>query len=325
MCTITETDINGLAALRADATNNLDWSSPFILPEWLKVWSQIFGQGNHPCISVIKDGEKVIGVAPLQLKDHTAHFLGATDVCDYQDFIVATGSESDFFKTILDYMKENNITGLDLKHVRPDSLTMTALLPLAKERGYTVESLRDDVSVEMDLPNTFEGYLDSLDTKQRHEIRRKLRRLTEEGNITYRFIEKGHGLTSGMGLFYKMFTESREDKAAFLTERMKYYFDLLSDRLAEIGLFRLGVLELDEKPVAEIICFDYNNTIYLYNSGYDPQYVTLSAGLLSKVYAIKDSIEKGKKKFDFLKGNEIYKYRLGGQEVPLYRCLIGIK
>ncbi len=109
-----------------------------------------------------------------------------------------------------------------------------------------------------------------------------------------------------------------------MTERMKSFFNLLADTMAKIGLLRLGVLELDNQPVAEIMCFDYNNCIYLYNSGYDPRYTSLSAGLLSKVLAIKDSIEKGKKRFDFLKGEEIYKYHLGGKEVPLYRCQIAI-
>ena len=85
------------------------------------------------------------------------------------------------------------------------------------------------------------------------------------------------------------------------------------------------MLELDTRPVAEIMCFDYNNCIYLYNSGYDPGYTALSAGLLSKVLAIKDSIEKSKSRFDFLKGAEIYKNHLGGREVPLYRGQVAIK
>jgi CelD/BcsL family acetyltransferase involved in cellulose biosynthesis len=72
------------------------------------------------------------------------------------------------------------------------------------------------------------------------------------------------------------------------------------------------------------MCFEYNDCIYLYNSGYDPRYTSLSAGLLSKVLAIKDSIERGVKRFDFLKGAETYKYHLGGKEVPLYRCQIAV-
>jgi CelD/BcsL family acetyltransferase involved in cellulose biosynthesis len=185
-----------------------------------------------------------------------------------------------------------------------------------------VESIQEDVSLEMDLPAGFEEYLETLNSKQRHEVRRKLRRLAEEGNIEYRFIENGDELQPALDTFFKMFVESRQDKAAFLTERMKAFFRSMTDMMAENGLLKLGILELDKKPVAEILCFDYQDGIYLYNSGYDPQYVSLSAGLLSKVLAIKDSIEKGKKKFDFLKGRETYKYHLGGKEVPLFRCRI---
>jgi CelD/BcsL family acetyltransferase involved in cellulose biosynthesis len=122
-----------------------------------------------------------------------------------------------------------------------------------------------------------------------------------------------------------MFVTSRQDKADFMTEQMERFFRLLVTAMQDIGLLKLGALELDNRAVAEILCFDYNNCMYLYNSGYEPEYTSLSAGLLSKVLAIKDSIEKGMNKFDFLKGAEPYKYHLGGQEVPLFRCQIIIK
>ncbi len=302
----------------------LNWSSPFILPEWLRVWWQVFGSEPKPFIRVVKQGNEAIGIAPLTIKENTASFIGDTDVCDYQDFIVVPGKERDFFNVLLDDLKKNGIKHLDLKHIRPDSTVLTNLTPLAESRNYEVISEKEAVSFEMDLPSSFDAYLESLSTKQRHEVRRKMRRLMEEGNIEYRFIEKGDEIKASLDTFFKMFIESRQDKAAFLTEQMKSYFKLLADVLADIGILKIGVLELDDKPIAEIMYFDYNNCIYLYNSGYDPQYVSLSVGLLSKVYAIKDSIEKGKKKFDFLKGAEVYKGHLGGKEVPLYRCQINI-
>jgi hypothetical protein len=51
----------------------------------------------------------------------------------------------------------------------------------------------------------------------------------------------------------------------------------------------------------------------------------LSAGLLSKVLCIKESIKLGRKKWDFLKGAEKYKYQLGGSEIKLYNYQIAIK
>lgn len=73
-----------------------------------------------------------------------------------------------------------------------------------------------------------------------------------------------------------------------------------------------------------IMYFDYRNNVYLYNSAYDPDYKSLSVGIISKARCIQDSIEKGKRIFDFLKGPEQYKYYLGGKEIPLYNYRISL-
>jgi CelD/BcsL family acetyltransferase involved in cellulose biosynthesis len=323
-CRIIATTLNELKKYRKDVDLNFKWSSPFVLPEWLDAWWRVFGSDFKPYVRTIFQGDEPIGVAPLMTKNGKAYFMGSTDVCDYQDFIISTGKEKDFFTALLDDLKQNSIKQLDLKHVRPDSSVMKTLLPLIENRKFKIISEQEAVSFEMDLPSSFEEYLNLLTSKQRHEVRRKMRRLSEEGNIVYRTIDKGEKLTPALETFFKMFVESRQDKAEFMTEEMKVYFQQLTVAMADIGLLKLGELELDDKPIAEIMCFDYNDCIFLYNSGYDPQYVSLSAGLLSKVYAIKDGIEKGKKKFDFLKGAETYKGHLGGKEVPLYRCRIDI-
>jgi CelD/BcsL family acetyltransferase involved in cellulose biosynthesis len=176
----------------------------------------------------------------------------------------------------------------------------------------------------MGLPVTWEDYLESLVTKQRHEVRRKLRRLLEAGKIDYHCLKAGEGLAGFMDTFLKLFVVSREDKADFMTPRMEAYFRSLAEAMAQAGLLRLGVLELDTQPVAMIMGFDYNGGMYLYNSAFDPQYRELSVGLLSKVLCVKASIEEGKKRFDFLKGDETYKHHLGGREVPIYGCQITI-
>jgi CelD/BcsL family acetyltransferase involved in cellulose biosynthesis len=321
---IVNDNLDGLKSYRADSRQNLHWSSVFVLPEWMQVWWRVFGAGAEMRIRTVREGDIVIGIAPLMVKNDTAFFIGATDVCDYLDFIVTPGREEDFFEIILDDMNKSDIKRLELKHVRPDSTVLLSLVPLAQRRGLAVETVKENVFFEMDLPTSFEEYLEKLSTKQRHEVRRKLRRLNEEGNIEYGFIGEGTAVNATMDTFFKMFVESRRDKADFMTEKMASFFRLLADTMAQEKLLRLGVLELDGKPLAEIMCFDYHGCIYLYNSGYDPSYVSLSAGLLSKVLAIRESIAKGRKKFDFLKGEETYKHHLGGKEVPLFRCQISI-
>jgi CelD/BcsL family acetyltransferase involved in cellulose biosynthesis len=135
-------------------------------------------------------------------------------------------------------------------------------------------------------------------------------------------IEDGESASQSISVFLRLFRQSRQDKAMFLTARMESFFTSLMKTMAQAGLLRLGLLELNTIPVAAVLCFDYNNTVFLYNNGYDPEYSFLSVGLLSKVFCIKDSLERGRGKFDFLKGTEEYKHRLGGKETTLYACQI---
>ncbi|MFH0768048.1 MAG: GNAT family N-acetyltransferase, partial [Chloroflexota bacterium] len=297
----------------------------FVLPTWLKVWWQEFSTSAELYLGAVREGGQIIGIAPLKLSDGKASFVGSDNVCDYLDFVIVPERESDFFGVLLDDLRDKHINQLDLGLLRPDSKVLTHLVGIAQNRAYEVLRTQEDVSVEMDLPNTWEEYLAMLDGKQRHEVRRKLRKLAQAGKADYHTIKDSAAASKAMDTFLKMFSESRRDKATFLTTQMESFFRSLADAMAKIGLLRLGVLELDSIPVAMILYFDYNNCVYLYNSGYVPQYDSLSAGLLCKVLSIQASIQEGKKRFDFLKGNETYKYHLGGREVPLSRCLLNIK
>jgi len=322
---LTAESFDSLASYQANLSHSLRWNSPFVLPLWLKVWWQEFGTEAEWYLNSVRQGEKVIGVAPLLVREGKASFIGSADVCDYLDFVVAPEKEQDFFDVLLDDLKGKGINLLDLRPLRPDSTVLTHLVSIAQNRGYEVLCQSEDVSVELDLPATWEEYLAALTTKQRHEVRRKLRRLWEAGNVEHRCVEVGREVEDYLDIFLKLFSLSRDEKASFMNPKMESFFRSLAKAMAEIGLLRLGVIQLDKVPVAMTMGFDYNDSHYLYNSAYDPQFNYLSVGLLCKILCLKESIEKGRKKWDFLKGGEPYKYQLGGQEIPLYSCQIIIK
>jgi CelD/BcsL family acetyltransferase involved in cellulose biosynthesis len=93
-------------------------------------------------------------------------------------------------------------------------------------------------------------------------------------------------------------------------------------RTAELDLLRLSFMELDGKPVAASICFDYGSSRLLYNSGNNPEYGYYSVGLLLHALCLREAIEQGKAYFDFLRGAEPYKYHLGGQDRILYQMVV---
>ncbi len=323
--TVTQESFDSLTSYWINSGHRLKWDSVFVLPPWLEVWWRKFQSGAELYLGVVGEQSDIIGIAPLQVKEGKASFIGSADVCDYMDFVVAPERENDFFSTLLDDLRQKGVNYLDLRALRSDSPVVTNLVGMAQSRGYDVSCHTEAVSVELDLPSTWEEYLGMLTGKQRHELRRKLRRLEEMGSIDYRIVEDKARVHGVMDAFLKLFSDSRREKAAFMTDQTESFFRAMAETMAEVKLLKLGILELEATPVAMVLCFDYNDSVYLYNSGYDPRYRYLSVGLLSKALCIKDSIEKGRKRFDFLKGAEEYKYRLGGKDVPLYNCQITIK
>ena len=228
-------------------------------------------------LGAVKRQSKTIGISPLLLKKNIASFIGDSNVCDYQDFVVEPGEEAAFCSTLLDNLVAQKITRLNLAPLRPDSVVLNSLTKAAERQGWLASCSKEDVTVELDLPGTWEDYLQMLSGKQRHELKRKIRRLDEEGTLTYRNSTDAN--RHDVDIFLKLFQDSREDKAAFLTSRMEGFFRALATAMARRGLLRLNFLELDKRVVAATMCFDYRDTVYLYNSGYEPDYGWLSVGV----------------------------------------------
>ena len=322
--TLTVESLDGILSSWDKLRHCLKWGSVFILPMWLKIWWEAFGGVDELYIRALRQGEKIIGFAPLMINKEVVSFIGSEDVSDYMDFAIIAGRERDFFKILLDDLKERGIKKLDLRPVRSDSTVITQLVGVAQNRGYEVLCDPEDVSLELDLPSTWNEYLAILKSKQRHEVRRKLRRLWETSGVEHHCVEVGREIEDYLDIFLKLFSLSKHYKASFMDQKREMFFRSLAKAMAEVGLLRLGILQLDKVPAAMTIGFDYDDSHYLYNSAYDPQFSYLSVGLLCKILCLKESIEKGKKKWNFLKGGEPYKYRLGGQEIPLYSCQITI-
>lgn len=322
---ISEESFAALGKSWSAGENGLNWPHIFMLPPWMEAWWQLFGsQGELRLLAVRRRGG-ITGIAPLLLRGETASFVGSADLCDYLDFIVSPGEEEPFFNCLLDYLTREGIKRLDLRPLRPDSAALL-LADLALKRGCRVQCSKVGLSLELELPQEWEQYLAGLSKKQRHEVRRKLRRLEQSGEVSYRVWQgaENGSLDRMMDLFCELFRASSPQKAAFLTPERELFFRTLAGSTARLGLLRLGFLELDGRLAAAVFCFSYNGSLYLYNSGFDPGLGALSVGLAAKVYSIRYAIEAGLQRYDFLSGGERYKHHLGGSEVQSLGLLVEI-
>ena len=122
--------------------------------------------------------------------------------------------------------------------------------------------------------------------------------------------------------FIKLHRLSDASKNQFMSDEMKsFFYDLYNTNIPSWQI-KLAFLDIEQNPAAAILYFESNEQFLLYNSGYDPKYKYYSAGLLLCAHLIQQAIEGKKKKFDFLRGNERYKYDLGGKDCKLYQFIL---
>ncbi|HXH22921.1 MAG TPA: GNAT family N-acetyltransferase, partial [Dehalococcoidia bacterium] len=262
-------------------------------------------------------------IAPLMRDEDRLTFIGDPQICDFMDFVVEQDRAAEAYRDLWRKLEAEEWSRLDLWGLSETSATRPAIAELARAAGYEVWEEQEAVSPRVDLPPTWDDYLATLSKKDRHELRRKLRRLHDgAGEVTLEVHADQASVNAAMEDFLHLHTISRQDKADFMTGAMPSFFRRMASAMAREGLVRLFTLRVGGKAAASVFCFDAGCCLYMYNSGYDPEYAGLSVGLLSKAMVLQWAIENGKESLDFLRGNEPYKYDLGARDRGVYQLTV---
>jgi CelD/BcsL family acetyltransferase involved in cellulose biosynthesis len=310
-----DSEIDCIWALRAERI-------PFLHPLWLRAWLAEFGDRFQPEF-IACGGDASLAVAPLMRDDSRLTFVGDPSICDFMDFAVDLRCQDEAYDSLWRSLCREEWAELDLWGLRETSPTRGAITARAQAAGYQVVEQVEATSPRVALPATWEDYQASLGKKDRHELRRKLRRLFDSGaGVEFEVYQEQADVNARMDDFLRLHTGSRQDKAEFMSAAMEAFFRRMTSSLAGEGLVRLFMLRLGGRPAASVLCFDAGSALYMYNSGYDPAYSGLSAGLLSKALCLKWAIENGYEALDFLRGAEPYKYDLGARDAGVYRLLV---
>jgi len=305
---------------------------PFLTVEWQRTWWQYFGNDNPLLVYAFRDEAGALcGIAPLFLARESGqrqlHTVGCADICDYLDLIVAPGYEQAVFTALLDAVSAPDAPAwdaIDLCNIPEASRTQEVLGKLAHVRGWRVTKSVQEVCPLIHLPATWEDYLALLDKKERHELRRKLRRAEQSEESVQIYITEGFdALDVDLEAFITLLVVSRPDKAAFMSDPMRAFFHAAGHVAQRAGWLQLAFLQVGGVNAAAYMNFDYAGRIMVYNSGLDPKnFQWLSPGIVLMGKLIQQAIEQKRAVFDFLRGSEDYKYRLGGKDTHVYRLLL---
>lgn len=311
---ISASEWNGLA--RTGFTN-----TPFQQFAYQKAWWTHLGPGElHTYVMRHPDG-RLAALGCFYLLDGVLYFNGSKEESDYLDLICAPEDAKAAWTTILDCLSHSQklqCQAVSLSCVPADSPTRSLLPQLASSRGFVFSQQLDEVCPIIQLPDSFDTYLANIDKKQRHEIRRKMRRAVG-ADAEVELIDNPEELEQAVEDFLALLKESTPEKEAWLNpERSALFHEVAQAALAD-GMLQLMFISYNQKRTAALFNFSYNGRTWVYNSGIDiSRGAHLSLGVVLTSYAIQTGIENGNTTFDFLRGDENYKYRFGAEDARIF-------
>jgi len=309
---------------------------PFLTFDYQQAWWSTHGGGEWPESSQLvlitaNDGDQFVGAAPLFFSKNilgkpALMLVGAIEVSDFLDLIAPPEILPDFIHGLLDFLTTSKDIPqwevLDLYNILEDSPTLDILQQEAEIRQWTYQQKPLQPSPYIPLPDDFDAYLAGIDKKQRHEIRRKLRNVTQslaEGSL---YITEDPGqLESDVNTFINMM-EQDPNKRAFLTDAMREHLHRTAQTAFEGGWLNLAFFTLDGNKAAANFSFLFNNRLWLYNSAWEWDYREFSPGWVLLAYLIEWAINNQLDEFDFMRGDEPYKYKFGGIDRRIVRATL---
>ena len=343
----------------ADST---PWASPFSRHCVQRAWWDAYGATAHDQTLVIVDEAApgtLVGIVPLMHRHElepgdvaarttlrhqagpplravpesaTAVFFGASYHADYATVLAAPADLPAVCEAVADALAMTDHSSwdvVDLRRLRAGDPATDALANAfdraAQKAGWFVTREQEDVCPVVTLTPgmDYEGYLATLDKKERHEIRRKVRRAEAAGPVA---LERSANPIDDLDAFIDLHQKRWGAEGLFPPTKggaaSRRFFAGLFEDCAPSGIVDLSFLSVGGRRIAAGVTFDDGEAVYYYNAGVDPDARVLSPGVVMVACYVQRAIELGRTRLDFLRGNEPYKYEWGAIDSPIERLLV---
>lgn len=314
-------------------SNPIEWNrvvsgmnpSPFFMfHEYQQAWWRNL-KADYPLqiLSVSDQTNALVGALPLYQsspdKPGRWQLLGGTDESDYLDIIADPTQRTDVYTTLISALQPLDWQELHLPSLHHQSPTLSEFQPLALQQGWRVEQTQQTICPVVDLPDSWEQYLSQLESGFVSQLRKHTFAVGVDDLVSYRLLTQPAEVAEAIPSFIQLHKQSGTDKASFWTTAREHFFVEMATELAKKGLVRLYFLDLTNDPAAAALIFDYQNQFLLYNSGFNAyRYGHLSVGTVLVAHTIQEAITLGRSHYDFMRGDESYKFQFGAVAQPLY-------
>lgn len=309
--------------------------TPFLTPDWLEAWSRHLGPAGPPVLLAVVEGAELRGLAPLHRTRIGATGLTALrplglGVSDYLDLLLSPAPEERRagLGQVMEAL-ETRLTAwdlLDLPNLPADSPTIDALTSLTGDRGLRSIVLPGYVCPSIALEGTWGDFSKSRPSKFRYNLRSRLRRLGELGDVRFRTATDAEDARGCLGelthLHARRWQGQRTSTIFSSSARGRAFYAEVVGSYASRGLLDLTVLEVGGRLAAGSLGFVDRDTFYYYLPAWEPELSAYAPGSLLLAHLVQRAFEQGLRRFDFMLGDEPYKAVWATEERRTVRFLV---
>jgi CelD/BcsL family acetyltransferase involved in cellulose biosynthesis len=327
------TDYRSLIALGpvwTDLAEEAGLDHPFLSHEFVCAWWESFGAGRELRVLLAKANNRIIGIAPLMLSRARMYGLDLrclqsihNDHTPRADFIVA-GGHQDAYSAFWRYLRGVGTSWdvLQLSQLPAGSDTLQLLPQMAQRDGFLWGFWRSTDSPYLLIHDTWDSYLRRLTSRHRRNLRNRLRRLGQLGDVSLRSVssldDDGHAvLEEGLRIEAAAW-KGRAGTAIGSRPELRQFYTRLAHRSAARDWLRLNFLTVAGHPIAFGYFLHYKRKLYLLKPGYDPEYAPYSPCNLLCYMVLREAFESGLAEYDFLGDDDDWKRQWTGERRPHY-------
>ena len=294
---------------------------PFQMPGWLIAWWEHFGDGKELWALGLREQDALVGMVPLCIHHEQGVrkvMLVGVAVSDYVDALFAPGFESLGASLACEHLARHATRwdACDLQPLLKDSPFLSAEFP--GEPGSSIGKV--ETCTRLALPGNCLEFRRHFSAHFRKRFSAAKRNAEAIGEVRFElaspqtFDDSFHGL---MHLHRARWKARNEPGLVNSAAAEQFHRDAASS-LLDHGELRLWLLKIGSRAAGALYAFIHRQRLFLYLSGFDPEFEKVSPGVLLITHAIEQAISEGASDCEFLRGREAYKYRWDVREFATY-------
>jgi CelD/BcsL family acetyltransferase involved in cellulose biosynthesis len=313
---------NALEEIHEDWTNLFAETNcvPFLSWEWISAWHENLAPTREIYLLKAYRNTDLIGILPLGLQKKKVlgmrfsqlDFLGEEiGGADYLDLIASDKNKAEIWKKVFEFLcEEKDFDSINLENLAQSSQTNLILNSLCEnDKYFNFKSKVSSVCPQIKLEDGWENVL--RESKRKDNFKRRLKKLEKMQNFEFRSITDKKETSAAFERFAflheKRWEKDGGSEATGLPQLMEFHRKIVEE-FAEKQLVRFDEIWVEGACRASVYGLDNGKTFYYYNAGYDLDFAKHSVGLVLIGLSIRAAIERGNSFYDFLRGEENYKF-----------------